>query len=64
MTNELKGNISCSKCFDRNPFTFDRPQCFFSGWPSVGNEGINLYIGILGIHEPSFPTRGQLVLLN
>ena len=27
-----------------------------TGWPLVGNEGINLYIGILGIHEPSFPT--------
>ncbi len=22
-----------------------------SGWPLVGNEGINLYIGILGIHS-------------
>ena len=33
----------------------------FSGWPLVGNEGINLYIGILGIHEPSFPTKGQPV---
>ncbi len=21
---------------------------------------LNLYIGILGIHEPSFPTKGQL----
>ena len=24
---------------------------FFSGWPLVGNEGINLYMGILGIHS-------------
>ena len=23
----------------------------WSGWPLVGNEGINLYIGILGIHS-------------
>ena len=23
----------------------------FTGWPLVGNEGINLYIGILGIHS-------------
>ena len=22
-----------------------------TGWPLVGNEGINLYIGILGIHS-------------
>ena len=29
---------------------------FFSGWPLVGNERINLYIGILGT------TKGQLVL--
>ena len=34
-------------------------QVDFSSWPLVGNEGINLYIGILGIH--SFPTKGQLV---
>ena len=27
----------------------------------VGNEGINLYIGILGMKFPSFPTKGQLV---
>ena len=26
----------------------------------VGNEGINLYIGILGMNLPSFPTKGQL----
>ena len=26
----------------------------------VGNEGINLYIGILGMKRPSFPTKGQL----
>ena len=26
----------------------------------VGNEGINLYIGILGMKLPSFPTKGQL----
>ncbi len=24
---------------------------FCHGWPLVGNEGINLYIGILGIHS-------------
>ena len=24
---------------------------FFSSWPLVGNEGSNLYIGILGIHS-------------
>ncbi len=23
----------------------------FSSWPLVGNDGINLYIGILGIHS-------------
>ena len=33
-----------------------------SGWPLVGNEGINLYIGILGMKLPSFPTKGQLVI--
>ena len=33
-----------------------------SGWPSVGNEGINLYIGILGIHSLiPYYTKGQLV---
>ena len=26
----------------------------------VGNEGINLYIGILGMKLPSFPTKGQV----
>ncbi len=26
----------------------------------VGIEGINLYIGILGMKLPSFPTKGQL----
>ena len=31
-----------------------------SGWPLVGNEGINLYIGILEMKLPSFPTKGQL----
>ena len=31
-----------------------------SGWLLVGNEGINLYIGILGMKLPSFPTKGQL----
>ena len=31
-----------------------------TGWPLVGNEGINLYIGILGMKIPSFPTKGQL----
>ena len=34
-----------------------------SGWPLVGNEGINLYIGyigILGMKLPSFPTKGLL----
>ena len=34
---------------------------FLTGWPSVGNEGINLYIGILGMKLPSFLTKGQLV---
>ena len=24
---------------------------WFTSWPLVGNEGINLYIGILGIHS-------------
>ncbi len=38
----------------RNPYPF-------SGWPLVGNEGINLYIGILGMKLLSFPTKGQLV---
>ena len=35
----------------------------FIGWVArlVGNEGINLYIGILGMKLPSFPTKGQLV---
>ena len=37
----------------------------FSSWKNwvarlVGNEGINLYIGILGMKIPSFPTKGQL----
>ena len=32
---------------------------YITGWPLVGNEGINLYIGILGF-IPSFPTKGQL----
>ena len=26
----------------------------------LGNEGINLYMGILGMKLPSFPTKGQL----
>ena len=26
----------------------------------VENEGINLYMGILGMKLPSFPTKGQL----
>ena len=30
-----------------------------TGWPLVGNEGINLYIGILGMKLPSFRTKGQ-----
>ena len=28
----------------------------------VGNGGINLYTGMLGIHGDSFPTKGQLVI--
>ncbi len=44
--------------------------CEIDGWTfsmffwlalPVGNEGINLYIGILGMKLPSFPTKGQLV---
>ena len=35
---------------------------YLSGWAlPVGNEGINLYIGILGMKLPSFP-KGQLAI--
>ena len=33
---------------------------YISGWPFVGNEGINLYIGILGIHSLIPYESGQL----
>ena len=34
---------------------------FFSSWPLVGNEGINLYIGIVGMHPHSL-LRASLFL--
>ena len=41
------------KHVDTENLQFLREQ---TGWPLVGNEGINLYIGILGF----IPTKGQL----
>ena len=42
-----------TKCQKKN---FQKLTCWLTynktaGWPLVGNEGINLYIGILGIHS-------------
>ena len=36
------------------------PEGQITGWPLVGNEGMKLYMVMMGIHEPSFPTnKGQ-----
>ena len=43
-----KGKVETSFAFHPEKMILVNSQ---TGWPLVGNEGINLYIGILGIHS-------------
>ena len=43
--------VGRSKKHQRYTIPIQKNGWFLSGWPLVGNEGINLYIGILGIHS-------------
>ena len=53
-----KNEVLKMGCFGKNRVFFVPSFSFQqkTRWPLVGNEGINLYIGILGMKLPSFPT--------